>query len=344
MKRGYAAAIVGLIAVLGTSFAQDTKYTLRRAFKTNEIQKVKMSVEMSGEMNMGNAEQGMPIEFDIQSVLRNKIAGIDPAGVATMITNVESFSMSMNGMDMGPEMMGQDDPTKTVITTYLDNRMKPHRTELTNTGGGMSPMMGSQMNPASMMPMLPEDPVAVGESWEGEMPNPFAAQFPGAPGTSRPVKTTNTLVGIGEHGGKPVYLVKQVVNSEIKLDENALKSMAPEGAPDTPFMGNMAMKMKGDILHYLDKATGRIVKSEGKTEIHMDITGAPNEEGSTEAVTAMSMAMTASLKMTETEFALPASAIKAPTKPAVKAPTKPAPKKPAAKPAPKKPATTTKKK
>lgn len=327
--------VLGLLLInsLIPCLAQDTapvaggeKYTIRRTFKAGDIERFKATANVSGEMMMGEG-MNMPVDTSSTMIYAFKTTDIKD-GIATVVTTFEKMTVVANGMEMNVEDMGMD--LKSMKTTQKMN----HRCEIVesstpagSTANPMMQMMGGGNNSNSLIVVFPEGPVAVGETWEVETPNPMKEMLGEAAGTLPPMRTRYTLEGIEKVGGKEAFKIKQEMNLAMMLDGEALKKIGSAQGQPVPF-SSMDMQTKGTITHFVEKATGRTLKADGQIEgkvlMKMDATQAQN------APPGLTGDFNVNTSTKLTVASLPSLTPKAPAKTPAPKP-KPAPKKPAGK-------------
>jgi len=321
-----------LMSCLMTNWAQDSapppdgeKHTIRRTFKAGEAERFKATANISGEMVMGEG-MNMPIDNNSTMIYVFKTTDVKD-GIATLVTTFEKMTMTNNGMEMNVEDMGMD--LKSMKTTQKMN----NRCEIvkggTAAGAAANPMMQMMggSSPTSLIVVFPEGAVAVGESWEVEMPNPLKEMFGDAAGNIPPLRTRYTLEGIEKVSGKDAFKIKQEMTITMALDAETLKKIGSEQGQPMPF-NSMDIQTKGTITHLIEKATGRTLKSDGQMEGKVVMKLDPAQQGNAPPGLSGDLHMNTSTKMTVAS--LPPLAPKAPAKAPAPKP-KPAPKKPAGK-------------
>lgn len=275
-----------LLAFVGTAvmpvLAQATGYKLRRVFKVNDIRNYKMVMDMNGEMRMG--ENSMPLNMQMVFQYREKVAGIKD-GKATIQTNVTSMKMYMNGQEFVPPMTPENDPTKLVITTVVDERNKVYEVRglerMMSTPGMGNVNFGTGFSsPAA----FPEGEIRVGDTWETEISLP----------NTQDVKITakQTFVSVEKIGDVDTARIK----TEFEVPFEKLTAAVAGQMPGAP---QMTGTMKVVAYTSFDLATGNILKMDGDMVMSVQMIGGQNPQTPQN----MQMHMTAKMALTQVKEA-----------------------------------------
>lgn len=248
------------------------KYTLKRIYKMGETERFKVSASTNGEARMGGGEQGFPLENQSVTVLGFRVLDVKD-GIVTLVNEVESLKITNNGMEMTNDQMGLDLNTLKVTFKLNDRNIVQGAPKMSGQPSGQQMMMqmfGGNSNTTNMFAVFPENPVAVGESWEHEMPNPMAQMMgASAPADMKPIRSVYTLESVEQLNGRTVLKIKQEVDMQMILDEATLKKLSENEPAGGMTPSSVNMVMKGNNYHWVDPTNGRTIKIDGQMSMNM---------------------------------------------------------------------------
>lgn len=267
-----------VLTVVLPAFAQEA-YTLRRAFKVNEIRRYKVVMEMNGEIVMG--QNTMPLNMQMVMVYREKVAGIKD-GKATIQTSYESSKMYVNGQEFSlPDMPNMRD---VVVTTVIDERNRVHEVRGLERLQAASPFgnlnFGTGLNAAAL---FPEEPIKVGDTWQTDFPLPKAKEMG--------LVMKHTLVSVTNVGGVQAAVIRTEFEGPYEQIVGAVAAQA--NIPIPPIKGTMKVVANS----YYDLATGNLLKSDADMVMNLQFEGGGNNP----MMPQQGMQMNMSVKMSLTE-------------------------------------------
>ncbi len=178
------AVIAGLVAfnvLVDKERANATPLAL--AFTAGQSETYTMHMTMDGTLNAGELLGEQPIVMDVTQVVTWEVVSVDDEGVATIEVTTTEMSGTMNGVAVPAEVSS----TPTVeMQIAPDGRILSAGgmsfSGLEQTGGASFPGMGQ------MTPLLPDGPVAPGDTWTKD----FSQEIPFGEGTIE-FTSTSTL-------------------------------------------------------------------------------------------------------------------------------------------------------
>ena len=300
----------GSVFAQGDAVLLRYKFTTGQQFKSIEAMKgtlpIQMHVEMPGGAQ-GNQDAMLHVELDTTTVKLVSVREVDADGVALCAVKIDYMvvdSKTTQGEEVVPHRVEFKDGELTITGGGPQQQMTPEQQEqmeqLLNTEftlkmdplGGSEPvgpdfeklfsqMMGNNLAGVSLSKVsrltggLPENPVAVGDSWETVVEPDDAGGF--AQGQSKA-----TLTEIVDEGGHRVARIKNdayvrmenIVDAEAKPEDEQ-----PEGQPEQEgLLGLTAgMSMKIPLLEMtsalemaFDIDLGQPVRANGNVTLNMD--------------------------------------------------------------------------
>jgi hypothetical protein len=164
------AVIAGAVAfvVSGRDAAEDGSPTaLSLAFARGETTRYRISMQMDASVNLGAMGQ-QPMDVDMTETVAWRVVSVDDDGVATVELTIEDLSGTVNGVDAPTEVPKQS----------LRFRITPNGQILSTTGVALGAIGGTGFGgfPGmdQMTPILPDDEVKPGDSWDKD----FSQEFP----------------------------------------------------------------------------------------------------------------------------------------------------------------------
>jgi hypothetical protein len=169
------AVIAGLVAfnTLGDKERANAA-PLALAFTAGQSETYTMHMTMDGTLNAGELLGEQPIVMDVTQVVTWEVVSVDDEGVATIEVTTTEMSGTMNGVAL-PAEVSSTPPVEMQIAP--DGRILSAGgmsfSGLEQTGGASFPGMGQ------MTPLLPDGPVAPGDTWTKD----FSQEIPFGEGT-----------------------------------------------------------------------------------------------------------------------------------------------------------------
>ena len=223
-------------------------YTLEAKYAVNDLLKYKMAMTMK--MDMKAAKAGAPVpplgEMSTNATIRMKTVAVKPDGTGVIVSQILEGETAA----MGKKQSLAGTPP---FTQEIDKRGRIKVISgLPTTGAGAQFLQGMDFkNMQSSGVLLPDHPVKVGDSWEGEVPFPI--------GNSK-AKITCTLLGAEPVQGVETLKVKQLLVVPI------IMSLGMDGQP-TKDEGATMITMNGQVtvdgIMNILPANARLVKSSG---------------------------------------------------------------------------------
>ena len=180
------AVIAGIVGftVLGGEDESANAQPLALSFTPGQSETYTMHMTMDGTMSAGELLGGdQPITMDVTQVVTWETTTVDDEGVATITVTVDEMSGSVNGIAI-PSDASATPPMEIQVTS--DGRILSAGgmsfAGIEQTGGASFPGMGQ------MTPMLPDEPVAPGDTWTED----FSQEVPFGEGTIE-FTSTSTL-------------------------------------------------------------------------------------------------------------------------------------------------------
>ena len=180
-------ALVGGLIAFNTIGGEDggaNAQPLALTFVEGDSKTYTMHMTMDGQMDAGDLLGGsQELQMDVSEVVTWEVTSVDDDGVATVAVTIEEMSGSVNGMEI---------PAETSAVPPMEIQIAPDGKIL--SAGGMSfagaDLAGGASFPGmdQMTPMLPDEPVEPGDTWEED----FSQEVPFGEGTIE-FTSTSTL-------------------------------------------------------------------------------------------------------------------------------------------------------
>jgi hypothetical protein len=282
---GALAVVVAVVAgflVFRSSGPGGEARALTLAFQEGDSTTYDIHTSMTGTID-ADAYGTMPVDMDMTETVTWKITSVDPDGVATVEVTVDSMSGTVNGMavpDVGattPPMTMRIAPDGRILTAGGLSFSSSAET----TGGGFPGM-------DQMTPLLPDHPVAPGDSWTKS----FSQDFPFGQGSIE-YTTHSTFDRYEDVNGVQAAVI--VTNFSLPLDftldfGKMMKELGgsfgdTSGSSDLADLKHATMAYKGQgtfaMTSWMDPATRVMLKSSSRGDFDMAITfsGVPGFEG-----------------------------------------------------------------
>lgn len=297
MKTYLRVCLVSMLVVMAAA-ASAEPITLEYKFTVGEVDKYKMTMDMSMEMPaMGSKTTAPPTNMSMTMTWAQKTLEVNPDGSAKLQVTYGEPTIS------GPKM-----PANAAKTTKLGGKsviMTMSKRGQMLSMEGLDKVMASSglknldfskfTSGASSGPLFPEGPAEVGQSWSQEIPFPF--------GNSQ-MNVTSTLVSTDEQlWSQKAARLKQVFNGQLDLAD-IMKAVGPaaagsaKGAPDLSSMtGNAGFD--GHMSFVFAPELGKLLKGDGNVGIKMTM-NMPAEL--TKQGAPPSVCMNMNMRMTITRF------------------------------------------
>ncbi len=200
--------------------------TLHYKFVAGQVHRYKLTTNMVGTMMTGQSGAGIPLDTATQIVMKQTVKDVRATdGAATLVTEIESMRVAMNGKEQ-PVPEAQQAAMKKPFTQVMLPTGKVLSVTLPDTPGMAMPGMDLSKSFSSMSVAFPDGPLKAGETWKGTV------AVPGMEGTNLNYDSTLTsLTGDGDEAR---------ANVDQKIDGTLGMTMS-KGMP-------MAMKLAGTIL------------------------------------------------------------------------------------------------
>ncbi len=269
--------LAGLLAFQFTRSNTEARASLALAFKTGDSTIYTFHMTMNGNLT-SDTLGSQPFAMDLSETISWKVTSVDADGIATIDMTVTDASGTVNGIPVPSAVSG----------TTMTTRIAPDGRFLTADGVQLSgagstgrvgfPGMGQ------MTPILPDHPVAPGDSWS----KTFSVPFPFGKG-SIDYASESTFDRYEDVNGKNAAVV--TTNLEVPLDFTLDfgKLSAAFGGKSTSTgvqdLSNAKIAYGGNgaftITSWLDAADHRLLRSSstGTFDMTMDFTGVPQAPG-----------------------------------------------------------------
>lgn len=266
--KAYRTICAVLLIVLAAGAAFGEPVTLEYKFKVGDIDKYKMTMDMSVQMPGMPAKEGVsPISMSMTMTCTQQTLAVNPDGSAKIkATNgkptITGGPASAKGAKM-PDLAGQS------ITFTMTKRGQTLSIEgLDNLLAG-SPLknmdLSSFFSPASNQALLPEGPVEVGQSWNQSVPFPFGG---GAIGVNSELESADQQVW-----GLNAAKIKQRLAGSLDIGQFMKSLMAAVGtggkqAVDLASMSG-SLDLNGDMSFLFAPSIGKLLKGDGTIQAKM---------------------------------------------------------------------------
>lgn len=287
---GAAAVVVALVAgLLVFQFTRpggEASASLALSFTEGETATYRMHMTMVGEGETDVDPSGSEaVHMDLSETLSWRVVSVDPDGTATIEVTVSDQSGTMNGQ----AVPAPDAPTTTEIRVAPDGRILSAGdlafSASGSTDGTGFPGMGQ------MTPLLPDHPVAPGDTWEKS----FAQEFPFGEGEIRFTSHNRFDRYEDVDGARTAVIVSEfTMPLDFSLDFGELLAALGEG-----FGEGTGAQEAGDLEHatidyggrgtfvltsWIDPANQQMVRSSsrGEFDMTMALSGFPGAPDGTE--------------------------------------------------------------
>ncbi|GMV35991.1 MAG: hypothetical protein AMXMBFR61_04990 [Fimbriimonadales bacterium] len=287
MRALHLSAIPVAFALLAAAAAQEG-YLLRLKLEPGVITSYKVTNNMSGTMSSGmmGGYEAQEMVIKQTMVMRHKLAGVKE-DIGTFITTFKDFDieMTMGGMDIS-QFAGadKDQVEKITITSRINQRGETVESKfegLPESMAGMSMSGGANFNMMALLPVFPENPIQIGESWTSVVKNPMLATM-GERGKNMKlpdVKIVSKLEAVEKLKDVDCYRISFELSLPMDMDMSGM--MGGGGGEDTSVKSSGTSKIKGMVWlnkdtcalakQTFDSQTDMTIKVQGMTEMEMNI-------------------------------------------------------------------------
>lgn len=269
--RRFALFCIAVTLIIAAVAAIAEPVTLEYKFKAGDVDKYKMTMDMSMQMSGIPAKEGVPaMNMSMLMTCIQTTLAVNPDGSAKV--KVTYGDMKITGL---PKSAKAETKTKTnalagqSIIMTMSKRGQMLSVEgmdkLMAAAGAPSMDFSKFLNAASNQALLPEGPVEVGQSWEQEVPLPF--------GDSK-FNVTSTLESTDQQmWGLNAAKVNQVFNGSFDIADimKAMMGGLNTGAKGMPDMSSFSgtADMSGDMSFLFAPTIGKLLKGDGTMQMKM---------------------------------------------------------------------------
>jgi len=230
---------------------------LRYKWAAGQVRRYKMTMTMNGTIPNGQSGTGIPMNMAMQMVMRQTVKSVQSGdGAATIVSQVETTRMAMNGKEM-PMTAAQQAPMKKPMTIEILPSGKIVSLQMPGLGAAVMPGMDIGKSMMGSTLAFPDGPVKVGDTWNGAL---------GAGMMGMQMGMVSTLTGLETKNGAQIATVSQKISGDLSGMTN--KAM-PAG------MG-MTGKISGTGSMVFDTTAGALVSQSLQNAIDMTIIAKPD--------------------------------------------------------------------
>ena len=292
-------AIPVVFALVAAAGAQDG-YLLRLKLEPGVITSYKVTNNMNGTMSGGmmGGDQAQEMVIKQTMVMRHKLAGVKE-GVGTFITTFKDFDieMTVGGMDIS-QFAGadKDQVEKITVTSRINERGETVSTKfegMPESMAGMSMSGGANFNMMALMPVFPEKPIQIGDSWTSLVKNPMLATMGERAANMKlpDVKIVAKLEAIEKVKDVDCYRISFDLDFPMDMDMSGMMG----GGDDSSVKSKGTSKIKGTL--WLNKDTCLLAKQTFESQSDMTI----SVQGMAEMEMKIKMAGKGSVEQVETK-------------------------------------------
>lgn len=287
-SRGLAFGAIGLVLILVAGFlvwqfsrsdsGNSAAASISLAFKQGDTSRYSMHMTMDGALDDGSTGLGQqPVTLDVTQTVSWNVATVDADGTATVEVTVEDMSGTVNGQPVPSTGAG----VVTRIRVAPDGRILSAGnlafSSTAESGGASFPGMGQ------ITPLLPDHPVAPGDSWQKS----FEQDFPFGDGQIR-FTSQSTFDRYEDVNGTKAAVITSNISVPLDFTVDFGKLLAAVGGASEAG-GEGAAQLKRATITYggngrftitswLDLANKDVLKSstDGNFDMTMEFSGLPN--------------------------------------------------------------------
>lgn len=228
--------------------------TLHYKFVAGQVHRYKLTTNMVGTMMTGQSGAGIPLDTATQVIMKQTVKDVRATdGAATLVTEIESMRVAMNGKEQ-PVPEAQQDAMKKPITQVMLPTGKVLSATLPDTTAATMPALDFSKSFSSASVAFPDGPLKAGDTWKGTV------AVPGMEGTS--LSYDSTLTSLTGDGDAARANVDQKIGGTLGMTLS-------KGMP-------MAMKLAGTIVGTgtmaFNTALGTIENLTNNSSINMTMT------------------------------------------------------------------------
>lgn len=146
--------------------------TLRYKFAPGQVHRYKVTMNMAGTMLTGQSGAGFPINTATQIVMKQTVKDVRATdGAATIVTEIESMRVAMNGNEQ-PISDAQQAQMKKPFTQVMLPTGKVLSMKMPDMPGAGMPGMDFSKSFSSFSVAFPEGPLKAGDTWKGSVAVP----------------------------------------------------------------------------------------------------------------------------------------------------------------------------
>ncbi|MBI2238817.1 MAG: hypothetical protein HYU54_09895 [Actinobacteria bacterium] len=276
------ALVAGLLVFQFTRPREEASAALALAFTEGDSAAYRMHVTMDGDYDAGDLGSEA-ITMDFSETLSWRVVSVDPDGTATIEVTISDVSGTMNGVPAP----APDAPTTTQMRVAPDGRILSAGgvafSAPGTTGGTGFPGLGQ------MTPLLPDHPVAPGDTWEKS----FDQEFPFGEGAIRFTSHNRFDRYEDVDGVRTAVIVSDMtVPLDFSLDFGELMAAFGEGfgsdAKGANALKHARMDYSGQgtfvLTSWVDPASKQMLRtsSRGDFDMTMGLSGIPSVPDGTE--------------------------------------------------------------
>jgi len=229
---------------------------LRYKWAVGQSRRYKMTMTMTGTIPTGTSGTRIPMNMAMQMVMRQTVKSIQSGdGAATIVSQIESTRMAMNGKEM-PMTAAQQAPMKKPITKEMLPSGKIVSLQMPGLGATVMPGMDIGKSMMGSTLAFPDGLVKVGDTWNGAL---------GAGMMGMQMGMASTLTGLETRNGAQIATIGQKISGD-------LSGMANRAMPAG--MG-MTGKISGTGSMVFDTTAGALVSQSLQNAIDMTIIAKP---------------------------------------------------------------------
>ena len=230
---------------------------LRYKWAAGQVRRYKMTMTMNGTIPNGQSGTGIPMNMAMQMVMRQTVKSVQSSdGAATIVSQVETTRMAMNGKEM-PMTAAQQAPMKKPMTIEILPSGKIVSLQMPGLGAAVMPGMDIGKSMMGSTLAFPDGPVKVGDTWNGAL---------GAGMMGMQMGMVSTLTGLETKNGAQIAMVSQKISGDLSGMTN--KAM-PAGV-------GMTGKISGTGSMVFDTTAGALVSQSLQNAIDMTIIAKPD--------------------------------------------------------------------
>jgi hypothetical protein len=258
----------------GASAPISTPMSLALSFREEQTDVYFLDVSMKAKMKTQGSI--VPMQLDFQQRLSGRVLSVDQSGVATVRMTVKTLSATADAQPVPPSALP-------VCRTTL--RVAPDGRILGSSGlppGSYPDGLPSITSFDQLTPLLPDQPVAIGDSWSKSYEQPW----PLGDGSLR-VNSASSLVGHQQVGSMQTAVIETTWTMPLDLSVDIRKVAKALGESDLGFPIDRDAKLlytgelKFNETSWFNPADGRLVSSSGggRFSITLRPTGFSSESG-----------------------------------------------------------------